>query len=72
MTSNPAKIFNLESRGTLRDGSIADITIIDTEYSYEFEKDRIVSKSKNSPFIGRQFKGGVVMTIVGGSIVWSL
>ena len=72
MTSNPAKIFNLESRGTLREGSIADITIIDTEYSYEFEKGKIVSKSKNSPFIGRQFKGGVVMTIVGGNIVWSL
>jgi len=72
MTFNPAKIFNLEKRGSLKEGNIADITIIDPEYSYEFNKESIVSKSKNSPFIGRKFKGGAVMTIVGGNIVWSL
>ncbi|MDR2617151.1 MAG: dihydroorotase [Endomicrobium sp.] len=70
MTSNPAKIFNLNGRGSLEEGSIADITIIDPQYSYEFKKESIVSKSKNSPFLGRQFKGGAVMTIVGGNIVW--
>ncbi|BAG14230.1 dihydroorotase [Candidatus Endomicrobiellum trichonymphae] len=72
MTSNPAKIFNLEGRGTLKEGNIADITIIDMKYSYEFKKENIVSKSKNSPFIGRKFKGGAVMTIVGGNIVWQV
>jgi dihydroorotase len=72
MSVNPAKIFNLEGRGSLKEGSFADITIIDTEYSYEFSKDSILSKSKNSPFIGRKFKGGAVMTIVGGKIVWRL
>ena len=72
MTVNPAGIFNLEGRGSLKEGSIADITIIDTQYSYTFTKDSIMSKSKNSPFIGRGFKGGAVMTIVGGEIVWSL
>jgi len=70
MTVNPAKIFNLEGRGSLKDGSIADITIIAPDYSYEFRKEDIKSKSKNSPFIGRKFKGGAVMTIVGGNIVW--
>jgi dihydroorotase len=72
MTSNPAKIFNLEGRGTLKEGNIADITIIDMKYSYEFKKENIVSKSKNSPFIGRKFKGGAIMTIVGGNIVWQV
>ncbi|MDR3330695.1 MAG: dihydroorotase [Endomicrobium sp.] len=72
MTSNPAKIFNLKERGSLRNGSIADITIIDLKYSYEFKKENIVSKSKNSPFIGRHFKGGAVMTIVAGYIVWEV
>jgi dihydroorotase len=72
MTSNPAKIFNLEGRGTLKEGNIADITIIDMKYSYEFKKENIVSKGKNSPFIGRKFKGGAVMTIVGGNIVWQV
>jgi dihydroorotase len=70
MTSNPARIFNLERRGVLKEGNIADITIIDENYSYEFKKESIVSKSKNSPFIGRVFKGGAVMTIVAGNIVW--
>ncbi|MDR3275110.1 MAG: dihydroorotase [Endomicrobium sp.] len=72
MTYNPAKIFNLKSRGSLEEGSIADITIIDTNYSYELTKENIVSKSKNSPFIGRRFKGGAVMTIVAGKIVWQV
>ncbi|MDR1952248.1 MAG: dihydroorotase [Elusimicrobiota bacterium] len=70
MTANPAKIFNLKNRGNLQAGSIADITIIDLDYSYKFSKESIVSKSKNSPFIDRDFKGGACMTIVGGKIVW--
>jgi dihydroorotase len=70
MTLNPAKIFNLKGRGSLKEGSIADITIIDTKYNYEFSEKSIVSKSKNSPFIGRRFKGGAVMTIVAGNVVW--
>ncbi|GHT61467.1 dihydroorotase [Endomicrobiia bacterium] len=70
MTLNPAKIFNLIARGSLKEGSIADITIIDQKYSYKFEEESIVSKSKNSPFIGRKFNGGAVMTIVAGNVVW--
>ncbi|MDR1696212.1 MAG: dihydroorotase [Endomicrobium sp.] len=70
MTLNPAKIFNLEGRGSLKEGSIADITVIDPKYSYEFTKESIVSKSKNSPFIGRKFQGGAVLTVVGGKIVY--
>ncbi|GHT51431.1 dihydroorotase [Endomicrobiia bacterium] len=70
MTLNPAKIFNLTARGSLKEGSIADITIIDQKYSYKFEEESIVSKSKNSPFVGRKFNGGAVMTIVAGNVVW--
>jgi dihydroorotase len=72
MTLNPAKIFTLEGRGSLKEGSIADITIIDSKYSYEFKKETIVSKSKNSPFIGRKFKGGAIITIVAGNIIWQV
>jgi dihydroorotase len=70
MTSMPAKIFNLKNRGSLKEGSIADISIIDLKYCYEFKIESILSQSKNSPFIGRLFNGGVIMTIVAGSIVW--
>ncbi|MDR3049847.1 MAG: dihydroorotase [Elusimicrobiota bacterium] len=70
MTTNPAKIFNLKNRGTLKAGGIADITIIDPNHSYEFKKEDISSKSKNSPFIGRTFKGSAAITIVGGKVVY--
>ncbi|MDR3243882.1 MAG: dihydroorotase [Elusimicrobiota bacterium] len=72
MTVNPAKIFNLEGRGSLKESSIADITLIDPNYSYEFKKEDIVSKGKNSPFIDNKFNGAAVMTIVGGRIVWQI
>ncbi|MDR2676735.1 MAG: dihydroorotase [Endomicrobium sp.] len=72
ITCNPARIFSLDGKGSLESGSTADIAIIDTNYSYKLTKKNIVSKSKNSPFIGRWFKGGVVMTIVAGRIVWQV
>jgi len=71
LSTNAAKIFSLAGRGALGTGSIADITIIDTNYNYTFTKESILSKSTNSPFIDRKFKGGAVYTIVGGKIVWS-
>ncbi|MDR0401635.1 MAG: dihydroorotase [Endomicrobium sp.] len=72
ITHNPAKIFNLTNRGTLKNGSIADVTIIDAERLYKFDIEKIISKSKNSPFIGREFRGLVTTTIVGGNIAWDI
>lgn len=67
---NPAKIFRLEGRGTLRPGSIADVTIIDPEIKWKYRNAESRSKSKNSPFDGRSFNGGPVATIVGGKLVY--
>jgi dihydroorotase len=72
MSFNPAKIFNLHNRGSLKEGSIADITIIDPQYEYKFEKEDILSKSKNSPFIGKTFKGRALTVIVRGKTVWQI
>ncbi|MDR0890662.1 MAG: dihydroorotase [Endomicrobium sp.] len=72
MTCNPAKIFHLTKRGSLTVGNKADITIINPKLLYTFNKRDIHSKSKNSPFIGRKFKGKVVMTIVSGNIVHNI
>ncbi len=69
LSYNPAKIFGLKNRGTLRPGSIADITVIDIEKE-EVVKD-FVSKSKNSPFIGWKLTGFTTLTIVNGKIVSS-
>ena len=70
-SSNPSKIFGLENRGTLKAGSIADVSIIDPEHEWTFNVSDSKSKSKNSPFDGRTLKGAVMATIVGGKIVYS-
>ncbi len=69
-SSNPARIFRLKERGTLKAGSIADITIIDPDLTWTYKNSESRSKSKNSPFDGWQFTGGVVATVVGGKIVY--
>ena len=69
-STNPAKIFKLKNRGTLKAGSIADVTIIDPELEWTYQNAESKSKSKNSPFDGWKFTGGAVATIVGGKIVY--
>ncbi|MBK6748618.1 MAG: dihydroorotase [Pyrinomonadaceae bacterium] len=69
-STNPAKIFRLKERGTIRPGSIADITIIDPDLQWTYRNADSKSKSRNSPFDGWQFTGGAVATIVGGRIVY--
>lgn len=69
-STNPARIFKLENRGTLRPGSIADVTIIDPDLQWTYSNADSRSKSRNSPFDGWQFTGCTVATIVGGRIVY--
>lgn len=67
---NPAKLLKLNNRGEIAEGKIADMTIFDPNKQYIYTKDMIVSKSKNSPWIGKQLQGQVIYTMVGGKIVF--
>lgn len=69
-SANPAKIFNLNGRGTLKPGSIADITIIDPQLDWTYRGADSRSKSRNSPFEGWAFTGRAVATFVGGKMVY--
>lgn len=69
MAVNPAKILGLD-RGTLKSGAPADITVIDPNAAWAVEEAQIVSKSKNSPFLGWHLQGGARYTIVGGTIAY--
>ncbi len=71
MTIQPARVLGLD-KGSLRAGADADITIIDPEFEYTVEAHSLQSKSKNTPFLGRQLKGRAVYTIVGGKAAFSL
>ena len=66
---NPIKVFNLPKRD-LKEGMIADIAVLDIENEQVYAKENIVSKGKNSPFIGKKYYGFNTLTIVGGKIIY--
>src|SRR5689334_9930275 len=68
-TIGPARIQGLD-RGTLAQGVPADVTILSTDREWTYDVNKSFSKSRNSPFDGKMFKGGPVATVVAGEIVW--
>ncbi|MCK5580096.1 MAG: dihydroorotase [Candidatus Omnitrophica bacterium] len=70
MSAAPAKIVGLEAKGVVAEGFDADLVVVDVEREWEVKAEDFVSKSKNSPFIGKALKGCVEKTICGGKIVY--
>ncbi len=70
MSTSPARIVGLSHKGTIKPGFDADITIIDPDKEWTVTQDGFVSKSKNSPFIGRKLHSRVEYTICGGKVVY--
>ena len=70
LSYNPAKVIGLE-KGTLQEGSIADIVIFDPNQNYTIAAKEFAGKAKNTPFDKRKVTGKVMMTIVSGEIVYS-
>lgn len=70
MSTAPAKIVGLTSKGMIKEGFDADITIIDENKDWVVLKEEFVSKSKNSPFIGWKLSGQVEYTICSGKVVY--
>jgi dihydroorotase len=68
-TTGPSRVLGLAS-GTLAVGSAADVTVFDPERKWTYDVNRSFSRSRNSPFHGREFRGGPCATIVDGSVVW--
>ena len=71
MSLLPAQILGV-TRGTLRTGAIADITLINPDLSWRVDVDKFCSKSVNSPFQGWVLKGRAVFTIVAGRVKYRL
>ena len=65
-STGPARVFDLPG-GTLRAGSIADVTLLDLDDRYQVTS-AFRSKASNSPFVGETLHARVVATIVGGDI----
>jgi dihydroorotase len=71
LTVSPARCLNLAPNSVVA-GKKADLTIIDPERKMRFTEDKVLSKSKNSPFLGAELQGFAVKTIVGGRQVFDI
>lgn len=69
MTINPAQILHIR-KGNLNPGADADLTIFDPEERWVIDPAQFRSKGRNTPFAGREVKGRVKYTIVGGRVIY--
>ena len=67
LTTGPAAVLGIE-KGTLRVGTMADVTVIDPAASWVVDPNRFYSKSSNTPFAGWELRGKAVYTIVAGEL----
>lgn len=71
MSCSPARIFHLPG-GTLRRGTVADITVFDPTARWSVDPASFLSKGRNTPYAGKPLAGRATCTIVGGRIVYRL
>ena len=69
MSWGPAKRLGID-KGSLKEGKMADITIIDPKAQYRIDASKFVSKGKNTPFDGYPVTGRVMTTIAAGKVVY--
>jgi dihydroorotase len=67
-TTGPARVLGVERK--IAAGEAADLTIFSTDHEWTYNVKDSASKSRNSPFDGRGFKGAPMATIVAGRVVW--
>lgn len=68
MSKHPAKLLKIQN--DIKEGSAADLTIIDPDEEYIIDPSTFSSKSRNTPFSGMKVKGKAFLTMVGGRIIY--
>jgi dihydroorotase len=68
-TTGPNAVLRL-GRGTLTPGAPGDVTVFSTDLTWTYDVNQSFSRSRNSPFHGRTFRGGPVATVVNGQLAW--
>jgi dihydroorotase len=71
LSTNPARILRVQG-GTLAEGAVADVAIVDPARSWTYDPAKGYSKSVNSPWAGRTLTGRVTHTIVAGQVVYDV
>ncbi|MCB0485076.1 MAG: dihydroorotase [Flavobacteriaceae bacterium] len=70
MCHNPARLFQIEKRGFIREGYFADMVLVDTTKSELVSKDNVLYKCGWSPFEGTTFHSKVTHTFVNGNLMY--
>lgn len=68
---NTATLFQIESRGFIREGYWADLVLVDTNKPYTVSTENILSKCGWSPFEGHTFSSSITHTIVSGNLAFA-
>jgi len=67
LSTRPAALLRVEG-GSLRVGAPADVTVIDPQAEWTIDAERMLSRSRNTPFDGWRVRGRAAATIVGGPL----
>jgi dihydroorotase len=70
-STNPARVLGLKTRGRLKPGYPADLTIFNPKKRFKIEEKDFRSLANNCPFLGWEGQGAVEYTIVSGNIVYN-
>ncbi|MEE9408193.1 MAG: dihydroorotase [Polaribacter sp.] len=71
MSHNPAKLFQIEKRGFIKEGYFADLVLIDSNKPQTVSKDNILYKCGWSPFEGTTFSSTITHTFVNGNLIYN-
>ena len=71
MSKKPAEILGM-NKGLISIGKDGDMVLVDLNKKVVIDRERFVSRGKNTPFHGREYYGEVVMTIKGGKVVYKV
>jgi len=69
MSAVPAEVFHLPG-GTLAAGAVADVCVLDVTAPWVVRSAEFQSKSRNTPFAGRELVGRAVVTLVAGRVAY--
>lgn len=67
MSLNPARLYGINA-GKLAKNEIADVVVFDEQTNWIYSKS--LSKSQNSPFLGKNFHGKIALTICSGKVIY--
>lgn len=69
MSYKPSELLNL-GKGRIAEGSIADLAVIDLNAEFTVDREKLISKGKNTPYHGKKLWGETLLTISKGRLVY--